>query len=169
MIFVYIDKAGAVAKAIPPNIKAINIGTFAIQKTIEKTKETNKKVKIDCTKVIPMICLPELLIFLKDISLPIITPAKHSNIFTNTSYHKELVISSVTIPTRYGPKTIPVISHPRMAGSLIFEISFPTIIAMQMIPKTRKISTIIIKFSPILRLSFLVRDLKKTIFQNYHQ
>lgn len=44
--------------------KSISIGIPAIRNTTEKTAETTKNVPIDCTKVMPMICLPELAIFL---------------------------------------------------------------------------------------------------------
>lgn len=57
-------KLSAVASAIPPNTNAISIGIPAIRNTTEKTAETTKNVPIDCTKVMPMICLPELAIFL---------------------------------------------------------------------------------------------------------
>jgi hypothetical protein len=78
------------------------------------------------------------------ISRPIMTPAKHSKIFINILYHKASVICKVTISARYGPKTIPVISQPRMAGSLSFDISFPQMTAVQRIAKIRKNPIVII-------------------------
>lgn len=42
--------------------------------------------------------------FLKTISRPIITPAKHSNSFIIILYHTASVISIVTTSARYGPE-----------------------------------------------------------------
>ena len=91
---------------------------------------------MDCTKVIPTICFPVFASFLNRISLPIITPARHSKTFTVILYHCASMISAVTTCTRYGPNTTPVTSQPRMAGSLTLAASFPTTVAIQMIANT---------------------------------
>ena len=72
------------------------------------------------------------------ISRPIITPAKHSKSFIKTLYHNVFVISKVTTSARNGPKTIPAISQPRIAGSFSFEINLPHIKATQIIAKMRR-------------------------------
>ena len=92
----------------------------------------------------PIICFPELAIFLKTISRPIITPAKHSKNLIKTLYHKAFVMSEVTTPARYGPNTIPAINQPRIDGSLTFDTSFPQTKATQIIAKTRRIPITII-------------------------
>ena len=115
-----------------------------IKNTTINAAVTNKNVPIDCTKVIPKICFPDLAIFYKMISRPIITPAKHSRNFMKILYHKALVMSRVTTSARYGPKTIPAISQPRIAGSFNFETSLPQIKATQVIAKMRRNHIIII-------------------------
>lgn len=76
--------------------------------------------------------------FLKTISRPIITPAKHSNSFIIILYHTASVISIVTTSARYGPNTMPAISQPRIAGNFSFDASFPQITAAHSIAKIRR-------------------------------
>ena len=59
-------------------------------------------------------------------------------------YHKALVMSRVTTSARYGPKTIPAISQPRIAGSFNYETSLPQIKSTQVIAKMRRNPIIII-------------------------
>ena len=64
------------------------------------TSDTNRKVPMDWTKVMPRICLPVLASFLNRISRPIITPAKHSKTLIAILYHIASTISADTTPAR---------------------------------------------------------------------
>ena len=81
------EGAGAVASAIPPNINARYIGTFANQKITPNTKLTTINVPIDSVIVVTTICFPAFFIFLQMSSVPIIRPTVHSKILSRTLYH----------------------------------------------------------------------------------
>lgn len=117
--------AGAVARAIPPNTNARYTGAPVKQNTIANTPVTSAKVPSDCANVVITSAFPKLLILLKTSSVPIMIPTVHSRMWISVSYHWALISSSDISENAYGPTTIPVISQPRIAGSLSLLTSFP--------------------------------------------
>ncbi len=75
-------RAGAVARAMPPNKKARYSGISVIQKTSRKARGTTKNMPNDCVSVVMMIERPDFLILFQTSSVPIIRPTAHSRTCT---------------------------------------------------------------------------------------
>lgn len=116
------DGAGAVAKAIPPN--RYN-GTPVIPKMTPNTRLTTRNVPRDSVMVVTTICLPAFFILRQISSVPIMRPTTHSRMLSAVVYHAASIMGSFRRPSACGPNVIPANSHPRIAGNLSFETSFP--------------------------------------------
>ena len=112
------------------------------------TMLTTKKVPSDSVMVVTTICLPAFFIWFQSSSVPIIRPTVHSRMLSITSNQPAFKMSLLSSPTACGPRIIPTISHPKMAGSLNFEISLPATSASAMATSSLTISKIIISISP---------------------
>ena len=84
------------------------------------------------------------------ISVPIMRPKVHSNMCSVMPNQVESMIEVLRMFRACGPMTIPVMSQPRMAGSLAFETSFPAKYAMtiEMARSSRSTSRFMMKNSP---------------------
>ena len=142
------DGAGAVASAIPPNRNARYTGIWETQKMIPNTMLTTRKVPTDSVMVVTIICLPAFLSLLQISSVPIIKPTVHSKILSSTSNHPLSSTLLLSKPSACGPKTIPVISQPKMDGRRRREISFPAKNATITAINKRNTSSITILSSP---------------------
>ena len=119
------DGAGAVARAMPPKIKARYTGTSVNQKITPNTRLTTKKVPRDSVTVVTRICFPERRSLLQINSVPIIRPTVHSKILSVTLYHWASSRGWLISPRAWGPRAIPVINHPKIAGSPSLAAPFP--------------------------------------------
>ena len=72
------DGAGAVARAMPPNRKAMYSGVPVNQKMVPNTRLTAKNVPSDSVRVVTRICGPAFFIRFQMSSVPIIRPNTHS-------------------------------------------------------------------------------------------
>ena len=122
------------------------MGISEIQKTTPKTSDTIKNVPRDCVSVVITMELPDFLIFLQTSSVPIISPTPHSRICRMLLYQTASSSASFIKARAWGPKTIPVISQPKIEGSLSFATSLPAKNAI----KTAAISRRTIPITPVL-------------------
>ena len=106
------------------------------------TRLTTRKVPRDSMTVMTTICLPVFFIWLQMSSVPIIRPTVHSSKLSVTSYQPDSIRCALRSPAAWGPKIIPAISQPRMAGSFSFEISLPANKAAAMVIMSLAISII---------------------------
>ena len=104
------EGAGAVAKAMPPNIKARYKGISVNQKITPNTRLTTQKVPNDSVMVVTTICFPACFSLFQISSVPIIRPTIHSSRLSIIPYHGASIKELLRKPSAWGPRTIPVMS-----------------------------------------------------------
>ena len=93
--------------------------------TMPNTSETSRKVPNDCVKVVMMMALPDCRSLYHTSSVPIIRLTEYFQICTMVWYHCASGICWLIRQSACGPKNMPVINHPSMAGNLILDMSCP--------------------------------------------
>lgn len=114
---------------------------------IPKIALTTKKVPSDSVIVVTMICGPDLFICFHIISVPIMMPKRHSSKLSALLNQSDPKRPSFNNPKACGPMMMPVMSQPKIAGSLSLDIRRPAMNAIVIAKARRMISLKIVKVS----------------------
>ena len=94
-------------------------------KITPNTRLTTRNVPRDSVIVVTMIWLPDRRSLFQISSVPIIRPTVHSSMLSTVLYHCASSKGWLISPRAWGPNAIPVINHPKIAGSPSLAAPFP--------------------------------------------